>query len=123
MAYSLIKYFNNTFDRPTITICADDETDIQTLIDTGANAAVWTAGSDLLMKRFPASVLCEDVRYMISGFGGHGELAAVYKIPTIRIVDDEANGAIQFNNLIVACCERRDFKFKLILPVLSGRVK
>lgn len=85
------------------------------LFDTGADIPVFTLGEEMLMMYFPDAILCEAFYAGISGFGKSEEQALIYNIPNFIIQSDTDQDYIQFNNLFVACVEKENIKYPLIL--------
>lgn len=85
------------------------------LLDTGASMAVWCSGVDALHDVFENAVSAGS-QALLSGFGGSGEFADVYKIPLLQIRDTLT--CIDFRNVYVAVLARIRFGFDLILPAV-----
>ncbi|MDE7205941.1 MAG: hypothetical protein K2N90_02050 [Lachnospiraceae bacterium] len=112
----LRKKLSDKADRPVFEINAQNgDKRIRCLFDTGADIPVFTLGREMLLMYFPDAVLCEDYYAAISGFGKSEEQAFIYNIPDFIIKSDTDQDYIQFNNLFLACIDKENIKYPLIL--------
>ena len=74
------------FDKPVVRL--PDYGHIFCLFDTGASVAVWCSDVEYFKKSFPKAK-DTDSKVWLSGFGGDGEIAAVYSIPEFDNPEDE----------------------------------
>lgn len=112
----LRKKLSNKADRPVFDInVKDGKKKIRCLFDTGADIPIFTLGREILMMYFPDAVLCEEFYAEISGFGKSEERAFIYNIPNFIIQSDIDENYIQFNNFFVACVNKVNIKYPLIL--------
>lgn len=112
----LKKRLSNKLDRPVFEVNAQDGNwRIRCLFDTGADIPVFTFGKEVLRLYFPNAILQEDFYAEISGFGKNEEQALIYKIPNFVIQSDVDQDYIKFYNLLIACIDKENIKYPLIL--------
>ncbi len=112
----LRKKLSNKTERPVFDVnIQEGRRKIRCLLDTGADMPVFTLGKEMIMMYFPHAVLCKDFYAEISGFGKSEEQALLYNIPNFVIQSDVDNDYIQYVNFFVACIEKENIKYPLIL--------
>lgn len=99
------------FDKPVVRL--PDYGHIFCLFDTGASVAVWCSDVEYFKKSFPKAK-DTDSKVWLSGFGGDGEIAAVYSIPEFILKTAEIS--VKFRELRVAISTKLRYGFDLILP-------
>lgn len=99
------------FDKPVVRL--PDYGHIFCLFDTGASIAVWCSDVEYFKKSFPKAKDA-DSKVWLSGFGGDGEIAAVYSIPEFILKTGEIS--VRFRELRVAISTKLRYGFDLILP-------
>ena len=92
---------------------------LNSLIDSGASTATWVSGLDFFYKMFPGAVLQPDLKAIIRGFGGEGEVVPVYILPEF-ILMDERSEMIRYRNLPIAVTKRAfDFHMIISYPMVN----
>lgn len=104
---------NDSFRVPVFELEGYKETSC--LLDTGAEIAVWCSGRNHFLEIFQDAVNT-DTQVLLSGFGGSGEFADVYKIPLLEL--KSADESIRFRNVYAALLNRSRFGFDFILPAV-----
>lgn len=100
---------NDSFNVPVFELEGYKET--YCLLDTGATMAVWCSGTGYLQEVFRNAVPTGS-QVLLSGFGGSGEFAEVYKIPLLEL--RAKDNCISFRNVYTAVLSRSRFGFDML---------
>lgn len=110
----LEKTLSNRTDKPVFMIESQSRM-VECLLDTGADMSIYILGEKNLLKRFPAAEKVEGVYANIHGFGNGSNKADIYNIPDFVIKSDKNSDYIKFINLYIACLEKPNIKYEVIL--------
>jgi hypothetical protein len=98
--------------RPIVKIC---DKKLTCLVDTGANINVFTLGSDYLKKLFPNAERIYRFNVVLDGFGKGEEKADLYKIKRIKLTSDIDDDYLNYEDVLVACCDKAKIGAGLVL--------
>lgn len=119
----LEKTLSNRTDKPVFMIESQSRM-IECLLDTGSDISIYILGAKNLLKRFPTAEKVEGIYADIHGFGNGSNKADIYNIHNFVIKSDKDDDYIEFANFHIACLEKPNIKYEIILgaPLFSKMV-